>query len=349
MRVVAGCMAAERARRIGSLMLCAPAADQRAVYEALGKDVLRNAFAGYNACIFAYGQTGSGKSHSMMGSSTSTGNAEDEGIIPRLCRDLFAQIATLSSATVSFKVEASYLEIYNEAVRDLLNPGNKSKLRIREHRVLGPYVEKLSQIAVCDYESIERLMEEGNKARTIAATNMNEQSSRSHAVFTLLVTQTRCDPQSGQSHDRVSRISLVDLAGSERAGKAGVTGDRLKESGNINKSLTTLGLVISALADQSSGKAKPGSFVPYRDSVLTWLLKDSLGGNSKTVMLATISPASDNYEETLSTLRYADRAKHIVNRAVVNEDPNVRLIRDLRAEVRCVAGRSAPLADWPTD
>ncbi|XP_035419445.1 kinesin-like protein KIF13B isoform X4 [Cygnus atratus] len=175
-------------------------------------------------------------------------------------------------------------------------------------------------------------MSEGNKSRTVAATNMNEESSRSHAVFKIILTHTLYDVQSGTSGEKVGKLSLVDLAGSERATKTGAAGDRLKEGSNINKSLTTLGLVISALADQAAGKNK-NKFVPYRDSVLTWLLKDSLGGNSKTAMVATVSPAADNYDETLSTLRYADRAKNIVNHAVVNEDPNARIIRELREEV----------------
>ncbi|KAL3888337.1 hypothetical protein ACJMK2_000707 [Sinanodonta woodiana] len=175
-------------------------------------------------------------------------------------------------------------------------------------------------------------MSEGNKSRTVAATNMNSESSRSHAVFNIIVTQTLTDRESMVSGEKVSKLSLVDLAGSERAQKTGAVGDRLREGSNINKSLTTLGLVISALAEQSGGKKKD-KFVPYRDSVLTWLLKDNLGGNSKTVMIATISPAADNFEETLSTLRYADRAKRIVNHAVVNEDPNARIIRELRNEV----------------
>ncbi|XP_067844682.1 kinesin-like protein KIF13B isoform X2 [Heptranchias perlo] len=175
-------------------------------------------------------------------------------------------------------------------------------------------------------------MSEGNKSRTVAATNMNEESSRSHAVFNIILTHTLCDLQSGTSGEKVSKLSLVDLAGSERAAKSGAAGDRLKEGSNINKSLTTLGLVISALADQAASKNK-NKFVPYRDSVLTWLLKDSLGGNSKTAMIATVSPAADNYDETLSTLRYADRAKNIINHAVVNEDPNARIIRELREEV----------------
>ncbi|XP_031218569.1 kinesin-like protein KIF13B isoform X4 [Mastomys coucha] len=302
-------------------------AGQDDVFKCLGENILQNAFDGYNACIFAYGQTGSGKSYTMMGT------ADQPGLIPRLCSGLFERTQKEENEEQSFKVEVSYMEIYNEKVRDLLDPkGSRQTLKVREHSVLGPYVDGLSKLAVTSYKDIESLMSEGNKSRTVAATNMNEESSRSHAVFKITLTHTLYDVQSGTSGEKVGKLSLVDLAGSERATKTGAAGDRLKEGSNINKSLTTLGLVISALADQGAGKNK-NKFVPYRDSVLTWLLKDSLGGNSKTAMVATVSPAADNYDETLSTLRYADRAKHIVNHAVVNEDPNARIIRDLREEV----------------
>uniref|UniRef100_A0A670IQW2 Kinesin family member 13A n=1 Tax=Podarcis muralis TaxID=64176 RepID=A0A670IQW2_PODMU len=300
---------------------------QQVVFKCLGEGILEKAFQGYNACIFAYGQTGSGKSFSMMG------NAEQLGLIPRLCCALFQRITSEENDSHTFKVEVSYMEIYNEKVRDLLDPkGSRQSLKVREHKVLGPYVDGLSQLAVTSFEDIESLMSEGNKSRTVAATNMNEESSRSHAVFNIIVTQTLYDLQSGNSGEKVSKVSLVDLAGSERVSKTGAAGERLKEGSNINKSLSTLGLVISSLADQAAGKGK-NKFVPYRDSVLTWLLKDNLGGNSQTAMIATISPAADNYEETLSTLRYADRAKRIVNHAIVNEDPNARVIRELREEV----------------
>ncbi|KAJ3598073.1 hypothetical protein NHX12_001587 [Muraenolepis orangiensis] len=295
---------------------------------------------------------GSGKSFSMMG------NGDQPGLIPRLCGALFERVHRDECEAHSFKLEVSFMEIYNEKVRDLLDPKglngqsdsegvrrkldpsdflensgrSRVSLKVREHKVLGPYVDGLSQLAVTNFEDIEVLMSEGNKSRTVAATNMNEESSRSHGVFSIIVTQTLYDPGSGNSGEKVSKISLVDLAGSERVSKTGAAGERLKEGSNINKSLTTLGCVISALADQSAGKGKV-KFVPYRDSVLTWLLKDNLGGNSKTAMIATVSPAADNYEETLSTLRYADRAKRIVNHAVVNEDPNARIIRELREEV----------------
>uniref|UniRef100_A0A668AP13 Kinesin family member 13B n=1 Tax=Myripristis murdjan TaxID=586833 RepID=A0A668AP13_9TELE len=302
-------------------------AGQEVVFQCLGESLLHNAFLGYNACIFAYGQTGSGKSYTMMGS------VDQPGLIPRLCSALFERTVQEQREEESFTVEVSYMEIYNEKVRDLLDPkGSRQTLRVREHKVLGPYVDGLSRLAVASYKDIESLMSEGNKSRTVAATNMNEESSRSHAVFNIILTHTLKDLQSGTSGEKVSRLSLVDLAGSERAAKTGAAGERLKEGSNINKSLTTLGLVISALAEQGTAKNK-SKFVPYRDSVLTWLLKDSLGGNSRTAMVATVSPAADNYEETLSTLRYADRAKNIVNHAVVNEDPNARIIRELREEV----------------
>uniref|UniRef100_A0A7N6B5D8 Kinesin family member 13Bb n=1 Tax=Anabas testudineus TaxID=64144 RepID=A0A7N6B5D8_ANATE len=302
-------------------------AGQDVVFQCLGESLLNNAFMGYNACIFAYGQTGSGKSYTMMGSE------EQPGLIPRLCNSLFRRIVNEAREGESFTVEVSYMEIYNEKVRDLLDPkGSRQSLRVREHKVLGPYVDGLSRLAVASNKDIESLMSEGNKSRTVAATNMNEESSRSHAVFNIILTHTLMDLQSGTKGEKVSKLSLVDLAGSERAAKTGAAGERLKEGSNINKSLSTLGLVISALADQGAGNNK-SKFVPYRDSVLTWLLKDSLGGNSRTAMVATISPAADNYDETLSTLRYADRAKNIVNHAVVNEDPNARIIRELREEV----------------
>ncbi|KAJ3606514.1 hypothetical protein NHX12_026035 [Muraenolepis orangiensis] len=302
-------------------------AGQEVVFQCLGDSLLDNAFLGYNACIFAYGQTGSGKSYTMMGS------VEQPGLIPRLCCSLFSRTLHEVRQEESFTVEVSFLEIYNEKVRDLLDPkGSRQALRVREHSVMGPYVDGLSRLAVSCYKDVESLMSEGNKSRTVAATNMNEESSRSHAVFNIILTHTVLDPQSGTQGEKVSKLSLVDLAGSERAGKTGAAGERLKEGSNINRSLSTLGLVISALAEQGAGRNK-NKFVPYRDSVLTWLLKDSLGGNSRTAMIATVSPAADNYEETLSTLRYADRAKSIVNHAVVNEDPNARIIRELREEV----------------
>ncbi|CAH1240086.1 KIF1B [Branchiostoma lanceolatum] len=308
-------------------------AGQSKVYQDIGEEMLQHAFEGYNVCIFAYGQTGAGKSYTMMGKPEPR---DQQGIIPQLCEELFDKIKTQESKDLQFSVEVSYMEIYCERVRDLLNPKNKGNLRVREHPLLGPYVEDLSKLAVTSFNEINTLMDEGNKARTVAATNMNETSSRSHAVFTVVFTQKRHDEMTDLTTEKVAKISLVDLAGSERANATGAKGDRLKEGANINKSLTTLGKVIHALAESSqsgSKKRKKSDFIPYRDSVLTWLLRENLGGNSKTAMIAALSPADINYEETLSTLRYADRAKQIVCKAVVNEDPNARLIRELKEEV----------------
>ncbi|XP_077939643.1 kinesin-like protein KIF1B isoform X2 [Gasterosteus aculeatus] len=312
-------------------------ASQNLVFNDIGKEMLAHAFEGYNVCIFAYGQTGSGKSYTMMGKQ----EEGQEGIIPMLCEDLFEKIDDVSNKEeLSYSVEVSYMEIYCERVRDLLNPKNKGNLRVREHPLLGPYVEDLSKLAVTSYTDIADLMDAGNKARTVAATNMNETSSRSHAVFTIVFTQKKHDSETDISTEKVSKISLVDLAGSERADSTGATGTRLKEGANINKSLTTLGKVISALAEvtqdnctSKSKKKKKTDFIPYRDSVLTWLLRENLGGNSRTAMVAALSPADINYDETLSTLRYADRAKNIKCNAVINEDPNNKLVRDLKDEV----------------
>ncbi|XP_064536098.1 kinesin-like protein unc-104 [Drosophila montana] len=305
---------------------------QSMVYKDIGEEMLQHSFDGYNVCIFAYGQTGAGKSYTMMGRQ----EEQQEGIIPMICKDLFGRIQETETDELKYSVEVSYMEIYCERVRDLLNPKNKGNLRVREHPLLGPYVEDLSKLAVTDYQDIHDLIDEGNKARTVAATNMNETSSRSHAVFTIFFTQRRHDTMTDLFTEKVSKISLVDLAGSERADSTGAKGTRLKEGANINKSLTTLGKVISALAEVASKKknAKKADFIPYRDSALTWLLRENLGGNSKTAMIAAISPADINYDETLSTLRYADRAKQIVCKAVVNEDANAKLIRELKEEIQ---------------
>ncbi|XP_047495498.1 kinesin-like protein unc-104 isoform X8 [Penaeus chinensis] len=309
-------------------------ATQSDVMRDIGIEMLDHAFAGYNVCIFAYGQTGAGKSYTMMGKQ----EKGHEGIIPLICKDMFRKIANCTDDELQYSVEVSYMEIYCERVRDLLNPKTQN-LRVREHPLLGPYVEDLAKLAVTTFDDINNLIDEGNKARTVAATNMNETSSRSHAVFTMVLTQRRNDSTTKLTTERVSKISLVDLAGSERADSTGAKGTRLKEGANINKSLTTLGKVISALAEVVGKTSKPNKkrkaeFIPYRDSVLTWLLRENLGGNSKTAMVAAISPADINYDETLSTLRYADRAKAIRCNAVVNEDANAKLIRELKEEIQ---------------
>ena len=317
-------------------------ADQEQVFGDLGEDCLNNAWAGYNCSLFAYGQTGSGKSFSMVGNAQGDQGellvGPQAGIVPRVCSSMFDRIGATDDPDVSFKVETSMLEIYNERVRDLFNPTNNPDggLTVREHPKTGPYVHGMSSLLVDNYAAIDNLMQEGTKARTIASTKMNETSSRAHTIFQITLTQTRIDRENMKGVDRVSRINLVDLAGSERANSTGATGDRLKEGININKSLSALGNCINALAEQSKrGEARGEGkiHVPYRNSVLTWLLKDSLGGNARTVMVAALSPADINFAETLSTLRYANRAKSIQNVAVVNEDQNQKVVRQLREEV----------------
>ncbi|XP_037956915.1 kinesin-like protein Klp98A isoform X2 [Teleopsis dalmanni] len=309
---------------------------QEQVYNDLGTDVIDCAYQGYNACVFAYGQTGSGKTFTMMGT------PDNPGLIPRICQELFARMRVGQESGTGYKTHASYLEIYNERVKDLLGPQTTGHgLRVREHRTLGPYVENLSQHAVSDFDEIQECITRGNMQRTTASTNMNDTSSRSHAIFTITFVQAVF--MNDMPSETVSKIHLVDLAGSERANATGATGQRLKEGAHINKSLVTLGSVISALAEQTGTTtsyvlntttvSKRILYVPYRDSILTWLLKDSLGGNSKTIMIAALSPADCNYSETLSTLRYANRAKNIINKPTINEDANVKLIRELREEI----------------
>lgn len=294
-------------------------------------------------------------SHTMMGYAPERTLATDmsvdtNGLIPRLCTSLFARCAKESSedSSMSFKVNVSYLEVYAEKIQDLLDK-SKRNLQVRQHPKNGPYVDGLSIMPVSNYQEMETLLETGNSTRTVAATLMNAQSSRSHAVCTIVLTQTKFDPEIKMSSSVESKIQLVDLAGSERADTSGATGARLAEASAINQSLSTLGRVISVLALKSkqesmvspkraaslaaSGKESDPLFVPFRDSVLTWLLKESLGGNAKTIMIACVSPADMNFEESLSTLRYASAAKNIKNMAIKNEDPNGELIRKLRAEI----------------
>ncbi|XP_078662503.1 kinesin-like protein KIF28 isoform X2 [Branchiostoma floridae x Branchiostoma belcheri] len=301
-------------------------ADQNMVFKDVGLGVLANAWEGYNCSLFAYGQTGAGKSWSIVG------YGPNKGIVPLFCDKLFVQIEEKKSGgeAASFEVEFSMLEIYNEQVRDLLNPASKRKggLKVRQHPKLGFYADGLKTVAVNSYQDIENRMEEGTKNRTVAATNMNATSSRAHTIVGIKFTQ-KYQNAAGQETAKSSVINLVDLAGSERAESTGATGDRLKEGAAINQSLSSLGNVIAALVDKANGKQVR---VPYRDSTLTKLLKNALGGNSKTIMIAAISPADINYDETLSTLRYADRAKQIKTKVAVNEDPTEKLIRELQEE-----------------
>uniref|UniRef100_A0A0L8G5V4 Kinesin motor domain-containing protein n=1 Tax=Octopus bimaculoides TaxID=37653 RepID=A0A0L8G5V4_OCTBM len=302
-------------------------ADQHLVYESLAAPLLKKALQGYNISLFAYGQTGSGKSFSMMG------HTEEEGIIPRFSRELFLKSQNTENIKVKTNLEISFFEIYNEKIHDLLSSkkdkaDKKISLKVREHPVLGPYIEGLSTFVVNSFEDIQTWIVLGSKNRATASTGMNDKSSRSHSIFTMVLTQTKFEDLNGEKHEHSisSRINLIDLAGSERQSTSQSSGERLREGININKSLMTLGKVICLLSEVSSNASKKKKvFIPYRDSVLTWLLKESLGGNSRTAMLATISPANIHCEETLTSC--------IVNRVRINEDTKSKKIQELLAEI----------------
>ena len=301
-------------------------ADQKIVFDTVGKQILDNAWLGYHCCLFAYGQTGSGKSYSMVG------YGANKGIVPISCDEIFKRIGMNKDPDKSFEVQVSMLEIYNEKVQDLLIKPDKrppSGLKIRESKILGIFVDGLSKHPVTSYEQISNKMDEGYDNRTIGSTLMNATSSRAHTIVTIEFRQITMVAK--KKSEKLSMINLVDLAGSERSGSTGATGDRLKEGCNINKSLLILGNVINCLADKAIGKNK-NMLPPYRDSALTRILQNALGGNSKTVMICALSPASINYEETLSTLRYADRAKKIQNKAVINESEHDKMVRLLKEE-----------------
>lgn len=339
--------------QVGSDGYCSPAAgsryaDQRTVFETFGRRILDSAWEGYHCCLFAYGQTGAGKSYSMVG------YGANKGIVPISCEEIFKRISANTDTNLTYEVMVSMVEIYNEQVQDLLVPPKdrpKKGLEIRESQQLGIYIAGVSRRPVDSYASIEAVVEEGTENRTVGATLMNATSSRAHTVLTIEFKQVY--QAAGQQGQKLSLINLVDLAGSEKAGQTGASGDRLKEGCAINKSLSALGNVIEKLADKATGKAKPGAVIPYRDSKLTRLLQNALGGSSKTVMICAISPASSNYEETLSTLRYADRAKRIKNSASINENPQDKLIRQLREEnekLRNMVGGGSPGANTgPSD
>ncbi|XP_076281129.1 kinesin family member nebbish isoform X2 [Lasioglossum baleicum] len=320
-------------------------ASQETVFTNMVLPLVQNAFEGYNVCLFAYGQTGSGKSYSMMGQESLQTNSmvldEATGIIPRFCQDIFSRISTNMNTTTT--IEISYFEIYNEKIHDLLTNVNngvkRAPLKVREHPVYGPYIVDLSQHCVQNYKDLQTWLKVGNSQRATAATGMNEKSSRSHSIFSIILTQTKVNSQLNKENvdpSRRSKINLVDLAGSERLSQTCASGERLKEGVSINKSLLTLGKVIASLAENTNNRKR--GFVPYRESVLTWLLKESLGGNSRTAMLATVSPANVHVEETLATLRYACQVRAIVNRVRINEDPHEKLIRELKAEVLRLRG-----------
>ncbi|XP_041079364.1 kinesin-like protein KIF3A isoform X1 [Polyodon spathula] len=292
------------------------------VYNLTARPIIDSVLEGYNGTIFAYGQTGTGKTFTMEGVRAVP---ELRGIIPNSFAHVFGHIAKAEGDT-RFLVRVSYLEIYNEEVRDLLGKDQMQRLEVKERPDVGVYIKDLSGYVVNNADDMDRIMTLGHKNRSVGATNMNEHSSRSHAIFTITI---ECSEKGvdGNQHVRMGKLHLVDLAGSERQGKTGSTGQRLKEATKINLSLSTLGNVISALVDGKS------THVPYRNSKLTRLLQDSLGGNSKTMMCANIGPADYNYDETISTLRYANRAKNIKNKARINEDPKDAMLRQFQKEI----------------
>uniref|UniRef100_A0A915HNH6 Kinesin-like protein n=1 Tax=Romanomermis culicivorax TaxID=13658 RepID=A0A915HNH6_ROMCU len=288
------------------------------LYNTAVRPIVDNVLEGYNGTIFAYGQTGTGKTFTMEGDRSIP---ELKGVIPNSFAHIFGHIAKCGEEKT-----CSYLEIYNEEIRDLLSKNQMKRLEIKERPDVGIYVKDLTSVTVSSADEMDKIMVVGNKNRSVGATNMNERSSRSHAIFTITL---ECSEKGvdGAMHVRVGKLNLIDLAGSERQSKTGASGQRLKEATKINLSLSTLGNVISALTDPKA------THVPYRNSKLTRLLQDSLGGNSKTLMCANIGCADYNYDETISTLRYASRAKNIVNKAHINEDPKDALLRKFQQEI----------------
>eukprot|EP00976_Prorocentrum_cordatum_P041618 844135-Prorocentrum_minimum.AAC.6 len=273
------------------------------IFEQCARPIVRSCLEGYNGTIFAYGQTGTGKTHTMEGLPD---DPEQRGIIPNCFQTIFADIER--STDKDYLVRASFLEIYNEDIRDLLAKNPDNKLEMKESADTGVYVKDLTNYVVKSVPELRNVLAVGKKNRSTGATLMNQDSSRSHSIFTITIECSDRNTTDGDGHIRVGKLNLVDLAGSERQSKTGATGDRLKEATKINLSLSALGNVISSLVDGKSGH------IPYRDSKLTRLLQDSLGGNTKTVMIANMGPADYNFDESISTLRYANRAKNIKNK-----------------------------------
>ena len=304
--------------------------EQETVFAETAYPICENVIQGYNGTIFAYGQTGTGKTFTISGV---VKDPKLKGIMPRTFDNIFQQIQ--SDTVKQYLVRVSYLEIYNEEIRDLMSK-KPVKLDLRD-KDTGVYVKDLSTFVVKTPADMLKVFEEGTLQRHVGATNMNEHSSRSHSVFTITVESSEMDAE-GEPHIKVGKLNIVDLAGSERQDKTGATGDRLKEASKINLSLSTLCHVISSLTDPKC------TYVPYRDSRLTRILQDSLGGNTKTVMIANIGPADYNSEETISTLRYASRAKQIQNKPRINEDPKDAMIREFYDEITNLRAQLAALS-----
>src|ERR1700712_3348514 len=275
---------------------------------------------GYNGTVFAYGQTGAGKSYTMMG--TSIEDDEGKGVTPRIVEQIFSSIMS-SPGTIEYTVRVSYMEIYMERIRDLLQPQNDN-LPIHEEKSRGVYVKGLLEIYVSSVQEVYEVMRRGGAARAVAATNMNQESSRSHSIFVITVTQKNVETGSAKS----GQLFLVDLAGSEKVGKTGASGQTLEEAKKINKSLSALGMVINSLTDRKS------SHIPYRDSKLTRILQESLGGNSRTTLVVNCSPSSYNDAETVSTLRFGERAKTIKQKAKINAEISPAELKALLKKVQ---------------
>jgi len=307
---------------------------QEDIYNEVGPIILDNVYQGYNACLFAYGQTGAGKSYTMMGGQ---GSRDQWGIIPRLCEGLYERM-TQETTGREYNVKVSYVEIYCEQLRDLLSSKAKAgEIRVRDHPKYGPYIDGANLVICGSLADIKKVIAKGDGNRVTAQTNMNDTSSRSHAVFSVIFEQFK--QEGGKARSWLSKINLVDLAGSERVSLTGAEGQTFEEGKKINMSLTMLGRVIDALVDLSNGKK--GVIPPYRDSMLTRVLQDSLGGNSKTMMFANISPAPCNYGDTINTLQYASRARKIINKAHVNTDSSGAMIDNLNAELEALRAQLA--------
>jgi len=300
---------------------------QKDVYDGAAARIVDASIEGYNGTIFCYGQTGTGKTHTMEGKDDPP---SERGILPHAFRHVFDAVADDAGPGVESLVRASFLEIYNENVRDLLAKDQTKTCALKETPEKGVYVDGLTTFVVKSAAEMHNILQVGKKNRSVGATLMNADSSRSHSIFTVTVETSRVrpgDPPGAEPHITVGKLNLVDLAGSERQSKTQASGDRLKEATKINLSLSALGNVISALVD---GKSR---HIPYRDSKLTRLLQDSLGGNTKTVMIANVGPADYNFDETVSTLRYANRAKNIKNKPKINEDPKDAMLREFQEEI----------------
>lgn len=314
---------------------------QSEIFQSIGLPMLSSFINGYNCTIFAYGQTGAGKTHTILGPLDALYDKENElhGLVPRILSSLFdseyinKELDLLydksDTSIINYKIKCSCLEIYQEHLVDLLSENeNEDKLIIREDQNKSMYIENLTKVEIFNDTSAKELLMKGMENRHVASTKMNSQSSRSHLIFTIFL-ETSCDNGNGKIKSRSSRLNIIDLAGSERQKSTEATGDRIKEAGNINKSLSILGNVINALIDSKN------KFVPFRDSKLTYLLKDSLGGNSKTMIIANISQSVVQFAETLSTLKFVQRAKMITNKTAINENiSDVEKISNLENEIK---------------